>query len=130
MFVAMDWRHLFELLSAARSANLQQLNLCVWRKTNAGMGSLYRSQHELVLVLKNGRAPHINAVQLGKHGRYRTNVWTYAGANTFRPDRLADLADHPTVKPVELVADAIKDVSKRGAIVLDSFAGSGTTICR
>jgi DNA modification methylase len=92
------------------------------------MGSFYRSQHELVLVFKNGTATHINNFGLGETGRYRTNVWTYAGMNTLKPDRLKELALHPTVKPVALVADAIMDCSKRNGIVLDSFCGSGTTI--
>ena len=103
-------------------------NLCVWAKTNGGMGSLYRSQHELVFVFKSGTASHINNVELGKHGRYRTNVWSYAGINSFREGRDEELALHPTVKPVGLVADAILDCSKRGGIVLDAFAGSGTTL--
>jgi DNA modification methylase len=127
-FVAMDWRHMGEVLSAADGIYSELKNLCVWRKTNAGMGSLYRSQHELVFVFKNGTEPHINNVELGKHGRYRTNVWDYAGVNTFKKDRAEELAMHPTVKPVALVADAIKDCSKRGAIVLDPFGGSGSTL--
>lgn len=126
--VCMDWRSLEQLLAAAREAGLTLINLCVWNKTNAGMGSLYRSNHELVLILKKGKAPHINNVELGRNGRYRTNSWTYAGANSFGRTRMADLADHPTVKPIALVADAIRDVSKRGQIVLDAFMGSGTTI--
>lgn len=128
LFIFMDWRHLYELQTAARHAGLAILNLCVWAKTNAGMGSLYRSQHELVVVLKKGTAPHVNNIQLGRYGRYRTNLWTYEGANSIRPSRRAELALHPTVKPVALVADAIKDVTRRGDLVLDSFAGSGTTI--
>ena len=92
------------------------------------MGSLYRSKHELVLIAKKGKAQHTNNVELGKHGRYRTNVWDYAGANSFGRNRDADLSDHPTVKPVALVADAIRDVSKIGDIVIDAFMGSGTTI--
>ena len=92
------------------------------------MGSLYRSQHELVFVFKSGTGPHINNVELGKYGRYRTNIWSYAGINSFGKDREAELALHPTVKPVKLVADAILDCSKRGGIVLDPFAGSGTTL--
>ncbi len=92
------------------------------------MGSLYRSQHELVFVFKAGTGPHINNVELGKHGRYRTNLWSYAGINSFGKDRDAELALHPTVKPVKLVADAILDCSKRGGVVLDAFAGSGTTL--
>lgn len=126
--VVMDWRHLSELLTAGEKASLQLLNLCVWNKTNGGMGSLYRSKHELVLVFKKGKAPHINNVELGKHGRYRTNVWDYAGVNTFGAGRMDDLRDHPTVKPIALVADAIRDVSRNGDVVLDAFMGSGTTI--
>ena len=127
-FVCMDWRHLREVLTAAESTFTEVKNLCVWTKTNGGMGTLYRSQHELVFVFKSGRGPHINNVQLGKHGRYRTNVWQYAGANTFSASRDDDLAMHPTVKPVGLVADAILDCSNRNSIVLDAFAGSGTTL--
>ena len=104
------------------------LNLCVWNKSNAGMGSLYRSKHELVFVFKVGRAPHFNAVELGRHGRNRTNVWDYASVNSFAGSRREDLALHPTVKPTALVADAIQDVTRRGALVLDIFLGSGTTL--
>lgn len=128
LFVCMDWRHICELTSAARSCGLQIKNLCVWNKTNGGMGSFYRSKHELVFVFKNGDAPHINNFELGQHGRYRTNVWDYAGVNTFRGGRDEELAMHPTVKPVALVADAIKDCSKHGGLVLDCFGGSGTTL--
>jgi 16S rRNA G966 N2-methylase RsmD len=126
-FIFMDWRHIREMLDAA--APYRELkNLCVWTKTNAGMGSLYRSQHELVFVFKNGNAPHINNVDLGRFGRNRTNVWSYAGVNTFGKDRDANLALHPTVKPLALVSDAILDCSRRGGIVLDVFAGSGSTL--
>ena len=127
-FVCMDWSHLGEVLEAGCSAYTELKNICVWNKTNAGMGALYRSKHELVLVYKSGTAAHINNVELGKNGRYRTNVWDYAGANVVGAARDADLAMHPTVKPVALVADAIKDVSNRNGIVLDCFAGSGTTL--
>ena len=127
-FVCMDWRHVYELLSASRETYGEMKNLCVWAKTNAGMGSLYRSQHELVFVFKNGSAPHVNNVELGRHGRYRTNVWQYAGVNALGADRDDELAMHPTVKPVALVADAIRDCSRRGDIVLDAFGGSGTTL--
>ncbi len=127
-YVCMDWRHLGEVLAAGRSTYSELKNLCVWAKTNGGMGSLYRSQHELVFVFKSGTAPHINNVELGKHGRYRTNVWSYAGANSFSATRDEDLAMHPTVKPVALIADAILDCSKRKGIILDAFAGSGTTL--
>ena len=127
-FVCMDWRHQGEVLAAARGTYSELKNLCVWAKSNGGMGSLYRSQHELVFVFKSGRAPHINNVELGKHGRYRTNVWQYAGANAFGATRDEDLVMHPTVKPVALVADAILDCSKRKGLVLDAFGGSGTTL--
>jgi len=128
LYVCMDWRHVDELRGAARAARLEQKNLCVWVKDNGGMGSFYRSQHELVFVFKSGRAPHVNNFGLGETGRYRTNVWSYPGVNSFRKGRLDDLTMHPTVKPVGLVADAIKDCSRRGDIVLDPFAGSGTTL--
>ncbi len=127
-FIAMDWRHMAEVLQAARGTFSELKNLCVWSKTNGGMGSLYRSQHELFFVFKSGAAPHINNVELGKHGRYRTNVWSYAGANSFSATRDDDLAMHPTVKPVALVMDAILDCSHRKDVVLDAFAGSGTTL--
>jgi DNA modification methylase len=126
--LCMDWRHLPELLSALEANDLSLLNLCVWNKNNGGMGSLYRSKHELVLIAKKGNTPHTNNVELGRHGRYRTNVWDYAGVNSFGKGRMTDLADHPTVKPVALVADAIRDVTRPGEIVLDAFMGSGTTI--
>jgi DNA modification methylase len=127
-FACIDWRHLFELLSAGRSIYSELKNICVWTKSNGGMGSLYRSQHELVAVFKKGSAPHINNVALGRHGRNRTNVWSYAGMNSFGPDRDEALAMHPTVKPVALVEDAILDCSNRGGVVLDGFIGSGTTL--
>ena len=127
-FVCMDWRHVGEVLASAKMAYGELKNICVWAKSNGDMGSLYRSQHEFVFVFKSGTAPHINNVELGKHGRYRTNVWSYAGVNSFGANRDTDLAMHPTVKPVALVADAILDCSKRNGIVLDAFAGSGTTL--
>jgi DNA modification methylase len=127
-FICMDWRHVRELLEAATKPYSELKNLCVWSKTNAGMGSLYRSQHELIFVFKKGSAPHVNNVELGRFGRNRTNVWNYPGVNTFGRDRGPELAMHPTVKPVALVADAILDCSKRGAIILDVFAGTGTTL--
>lgn len=127
-FVFMDWRHLFELTCAGREQGLTFKNLIVWAKDNAGMGSFYRSRHELVFVFKKGEAAHTNTFELGQHGRYRTNVWEYAGVNTFRTGRLDELAMHPTVKPVAMLADSIRDVTKRGAIVLDPFAGSGSTL--
>jgi DNA modification methylase len=128
MFVCMDWRHIGELLGAGRQAQLELKNLCVWAKDNGGMGAFYRSQHKLVFVFKHGQMPHINNFGLGQGGRYRTNLWSYPGVNTLRPGRMDELAMHPTVKPVALVADAIRDCSHRGGIVLDPFAGSGTTL--
>jgi hypothetical protein len=127
-FVFMDWRHLFELLTAGRALYDDFLNLCVWNKNNGGMGSFYRSKHELIAVFKVGTASHINNIELGRYGRNRTNVWDYAGVNTFKAGRLDELAMHPTVKPVALVADVLKDASRRGDLVLDPFAGSGTTV--
>lgn len=127
-FSCMDWRHMTEMLHAGRRSGYEFKNLCVWVKDNGGMGSLYRSRHELVFVFKNGDGTHINNVELGKHGRYRTNVWEYPGVNTMRKGRLDELAMHPTVKPVLLVADAIKDCSKQRGIILDPFGGSGTTL--
>jgi len=129
-FVFMDWRHIGEVLAAGEKAFSQLKNLCVWTKDRAGMGSLYRSQHELVFVFKNGSAAHINNVQLGTFGRYRTNVWDYPAAISFgrSGDEENVLANHPTPKPVALVADAILDCSKRGDIVLDPFLGSGTSV--
>ena len=127
-YLCMDWRSIRLLLEVGEAAYDEFKNLCVWAKSNGGMGALYRSQHELVAVFKKGRAPHVNNVELGKNGRYRTNVWSYAGANAFSATRDADLAAHPTVKPVGLVADAIRDCSRRGQIILDPFIGSGTTI--
>ena len=127
-FVCMDWRHAGDLLAALAPVYDQLLNLCVWRKSNAGMGSLYRSQHELVFVFRHGSAPHRNAVELGRHGRNRTNVWDYPSVNCAHADRRRQLAWHPTVKPVALVTEAIKDVTRHGEIALDSFLGSGTTL--
>jgi DNA modification methylase len=128
VMIFMDWRHIDQLILAGKASGLELINLCVWNKTNGGMGSLYRSKHELVCVFKKPGAAHVNNVELGRYGRYRTNVWDYAGVNSFGPSRTADLADHPTVKPTALVADAIMDVSHRGDIVLDPFGGSGATL--
>jgi len=127
-FVCMDWRHLGEVIAASQGLYGEWKNLCVWNKDNGGMGSLYRSKHELVFVFRTGSASQTNNVALGRHGRNRTNVWDYPGQNTFHRGRAKDLADHPTVKPTGLVADAIRDVSHRGGLVLDPFCGSGTTI--
>ena len=130
LFVCMDWRHIGELLAAGSVAEARLENLCVWVKDNAGMGSLYRSMHELVFVLRTGRSRHRNNVQLGRFGRNRTNVWHYRGVNSFgrETEEGSLLALHPTVKPVALVADAILDCTERGDIVLDGFVGSGTTL--
>jgi DNA modification methylase len=127
-YLCMDWAHLHELLSAGKSVYRDLKNICVWTKSNAGMGSLYRSQHEMVAVFKAGTGHHVNNVELGRHGRYRTNVWAYAGMNSFGRDRDEALAMHPTVKPVQLVEDAILDASDRGSVVIDAFLGSGTTL--
>ena len=127
-FICMDWRHMGEMLRAGGGNYSELKNLIVWAKDNGGMGSFYRSRHELIFAFKNGSAAHINSFELGQHGRYRTNVWEYRGVNTLRAGRVEELALHPTVKPVAMIADAIKDVSKRGGIVLDLFAGSGSTL--
>jgi len=129
VYACMDWRSLEELSAAARGNGLETANLCVWVKTNGGLGSFYRSQHELIYVFRNGHAPHRNNVQLGRFGRNRTNVWNYPGANVFaggERNRLLKL--HPTVKPLRLVADAILDCTAPGQTVLDCFLGSGTTV--
>ena len=127
-FVCMDWRHMKDVEAVGNDIYDSFLNLCVWNKSNAGMGSLYRSKHELIFVYRVGDAPHFNAVELGKHGRNRTNVWDYASVNSLRGSRREDLALHPTVKPVALVTDAIQDVTRRGDLVLDTFLGSGTSL--
>jgi DNA modification methylase len=129
-FVCMDWRHLPEMLAAGGAAYTELMNLCVWAKDNAGMGSLYRSQHELVFVFKNGRTKHRNNVQLGRFGRNRTNVWRYPSARSLSgsEDEGNLLAMHPTVKPTAMIADAIMDCTARQDIVLDGFLGSGSTV--
>jgi DNA modification methylase len=127
-FVCMDWRHMGEVLKAGQAVFSELKNLCIWNKSNAGVGTFYRSKHELVFVFKVGTATHTNTFGLGGQKRYRTNVWDYAGVNALRAGRSEDLAMHPTVKPVALVADAIKDCSRRGELVLDPFGGSGTTL--
>jgi DNA methylase/ParB-like nuclease family protein len=129
-FICMDWRHMEEMLAAGKAVYSGLKNLCVWAKDNGGMGSLYRSQHELVFVFKHGHRPHRNNVMLGVHGRNRSNVWHYPCANSFSRSGEEGklLALHPTVKPAALVADAIMDASSRRDIVLDGFLGSGTTV--
>jgi DNA modification methylase len=123
----MDWKHIYEIMIAGRAAYSEFKQLCVWNKDNGGMGSFYRSKHELIFVFKNGTAKHTNTFELGQNGRYRTNVWDYAGMNSFSSDgELSKM--HPTVKPVKLVADAILDCSLHNELILDLFGGSGTTL--
>lgn len=128
LFSCMDWRHIGDLVSAGEISGLEFKNLIVWVKTNAGQGAFYRSQHELIAAFKVGIEPHTNNFGLGETGRHRSNCWRYAGVNTFRKGRMEELSLHPTVKPVELVADAIRDVSRPNEVVLDAFGGSGTTL--
>ncbi|MCZ8019983.1 DNA methyltransferase [Novosphingobium sp.] len=127
-FVCMDWRHMGELLCAGSAVFTELKNLVVWNKTNGGMGAFYRSKHELIFVFKQGTAEHTNSFGLGQTGRYRTNVWDYAGISSISGSRSEELAMHPTVKPVSLIADAIRDCSRRGEVVLDCFGGSGSTL--
>jgi DNA modification methylase len=127
-YVCMDWRHIEDLMATGRTVYGETLNLITWVKNNAGQGSFYRSQHELIAVFRVGNAPHLNNVALGAHGRNRTNVWHYAGVSSFGKDRMAELASHPTVKPIAMVADAIRDCTRRNDLILDTFAGSGTTM--
>ena len=128
VYACMDWRQIDRLLGAGTAAGLKRINMAVWNKGSGGMGPLYRSAYELVAVFCNGPTPAINNVELGRHGRDRTNVWTVAGANRIGSSAAKALADHPTPKPVELVADALLDVTRRGGMILDPFMGSGTTI--
>lgn len=128
VFACMDWRQIDCLLAAASTADLKRINIAVWNKGSGGMGSLYRSAHELIGVFCNSKTPATNNVELGRHGRDRTNVWSYPGANRRGSSSGKALADHPTPKPVEMVEDALLDVTNRGEIVLDPFLGSGTTM--
>ncbi len=128
IFCYIDWRSVQDMLRTSRELGLTLLNIYVWTKQNGGMGSFYRSKNELVVVFRNGDKAHMNNIELGRHGRYRTNHWEYPGFNTFSPERESMLAAHPTIKPFALVADAIQDASRRGEVVLDVFAGSGTTM--
>jgi len=123
-----DWRGYPSIHDAARKAALQQINLVVWSKTNGGLGSLYRSQHELIPFFKKGNAPHTNNVELGKNGRWRSNVWNYPGASSLGSESRKGLEFHPTVKPVAMLEDAILDVTKRDDVILDPFMGSGSTL--
>ena len=127
-FICMDWRHIREITQAGDQVYNELKNMITWVKDNGGMGTFYRSRHELIFAFKLGAEPHTNTFELGQYGRYRTNVWEYKGVNTRRAGRMEELALHPTVKPVQMIADAIKDVSGRGEIVLDIFGGSGSTL--
>jgi len=127
-YVCMHWSKMKEMLAAADGVYDDLVNLCVWNKTNAGMGSLYRSKHELIFVYKKGRGPHANNVALGRFGRHRSNVWDYPGQNIFNGTAKSKLKLHPTAKPVALVADAIRDASHRGGVILDPFGGAGSTL--
>lgn len=127
-YICMDWRSIAEVTEMGKVVYSELKNLCIWNKNNGGMGSFYRSKHELIFVFKVGKGPHLNTIELGRNGRYRTNVWDYATVDSRRPTRSSESAMHPTIKPVALVIDAIKDCSRRGEVVLDPFGGSGTTI--
>jgi DNA modification methylase len=127
-YIFMDWRSIADLIGAGEQHFTQLLNIIVWAKTNGGMGALYRSQHELAALFKNGTRAHKNNVALGSNGRYRTNVWTYPGMSSFGTDRNEELSTHPTVKNCDMIADAIRDVSDKNDIILDPFGGSGTTL--
>lgn len=127
-FICMDWRHIGEIVLASEPVFGSLKQLVIWNKDNGGMGSFYRNKHELIFVFKKGKAKHINNFGMGETGRYRTNVWDYAGVNTLKRNRQEELDMHPTVKPVTMVADAIRDCSKRNGIIMDPFCGSGTTI--
>lgn len=128
VYTFMDWRQQLPLLTAARDSGLKQINLCIWNKLTGGMGSFYRSQHELCAIHRHGHAPHLNLVELGRHGRYRTNVWDQQGMAGFSAERDELLKAHPTVKPWPLLAEAIRDCTRHGDIVLDPFLGSGSTL--
>lgn len=127
-FICMDWRHIAEIMTAGAHVYDEFKNLCVWNKDRGGMGALYRSKHELVFLFKHGKAPHTNNVELGRHGRYRTNVWDYPAVNALRSGAENELSMHPTVKPVQMIADALMDCSDRNGLVLDPFGGSGSTL--
>ena len=128
IYTCMDWRHVMPLIVAGHASGLQLYNICVWVKNNGGMGGIYRNAHELICVFRAGDEPPLNNVELGRYGRNRTNVWSYAGLSSFGKDRDASLGMHPTVKPVALISDALRDVTKRGDVVLDTFLGSGSTL--
>lgn len=125
-YLCIDWRNIYTMIAAAEGQYSELKNICIWNKSNAGMGSLYRSKHEFIPVFKNGTAKHTNNVELGKHGRFRSNVWDYPSVNTFGGTK--DLEMHPTVKPAAMIADAIMDCTSRGEVILDPFGGSGSTL--
>ena len=127
-YIFMDWRHQREMIAAGDKVYDELKNLCIWNKSNAGMGSLYRSKHELIFVFKVGKRAHINNIALGRYGRHRTNVWDYVSQNALNGTVKSKLALHPTVKPVAMIADAIRDCSNRGGLILDPFGGAGTTL--
>jgi DNA modification methylase len=127
-FICMDWRHKREVLDAGVQVFSVLKALFAWNKTNAGMGSLYRSRHELIFVFKVGKAAHVNNVALGRYGRHRSNIWDYAGQNVLNGTGKSKLGLHPTVKPVAMIADAMRDCSNRGGLILDPFGGAGTTL--
>lgn len=128
VYACIDWRHVMEMTVAGRACDMPLYTICVWTKTNGGMGGIYRSQHELICVFRAGAASPLNNVELGRHGRNRTNVWSYAGMSSFGKQRDELLGVHPTVKPVAMIADVLRDVTKRGGVVLDTFLGSGSTL--
>ena len=124
----MDWRSIDQLLQTGKTLGFELKNICTWNKLNGGMGAMYRSQTEFIAIFKSGTSKHVNNIMLGRHGRYRTNLWSYAGATMFGRTRKKDLETHPTMKPIAMIVDAIKDCSARDDLVLDSFGGSGTTL--
>ena len=128
LYLFMDWRNLDALTEAALARKLEQKNLLVWCKDNAGLGLLYRSQHELIALFKHGAQPHLNNIRMGQEGRNRSNVLFYPGANSFVKGRTEALAAHPTSKPVALLADLILDVTAPGDMIVDTFGGSGSTL--
>jgi hypothetical protein len=128
IYACIDWRHVMEMTVAGRASSLPLYQIVTWVKSNGGMGGIYRNQSEFICVFSAGEASPLNNVELGRRGRNRTNVWNYAGMSSFGKDRDRLLELHPTVKPVAMIADALRDVTKRGQIVLDTFLGSGSTL--
>lgn len=128
IYVCIDWRHLVELAVAGRACGMALYNICIWVKNNAGMGGIYRNQHEMICIFRAGADQPVNNVELGKYGRNRSNVWCYPGMASFGADRDELLASHPTVKPIAMISDLLRDVTKRGDVVLDTFLGSGSTL--